>query len=155
MYLQAVQQLRLIKSEAEIEAMRTTCQIGAEAMTEAIRSTSKLLSESQVFATVDYESRMRNADFLAYPPVVAAGDHANTIHYTNNTNDNFDRTDLILVDAGCDYGGYSSDITRTWPLSGRFSTYQKLVYEAVLDVQEQLISSLMDNQRPDQTTVGS
>ena len=57
----------------------------------------------------------------------------------------FDRNDLILVDAGCDFGGYSSDITRTWPLSGKFNDHQKLIYEAVLDIQTQLISLLKED----------
>ena len=51
---------------------------------------------------------------------------------------------LVLVDAGCDYGGYSSDITRTWPLSGKFNSYQKLIYDAVLDIQTQLITLLKE-----------
>lgn len=109
---QAVQQLRLIKSPREIEAMRKTAHIGAEAISETIRSTSMHLSETQIFAKLDYECRMRDADFLAYPPVVAAGDNSNIIHYTRYTTANFDRNDLILVDCGCDFGGYASDITR-------------------------------------------
>ena len=114
---------------------------------------------------------MRDADFLAYLPVVASGDNANAIHYSNiffqldllklnlkcqnfksfffftavNSQTKFDRSDLILVDAGCDFGGYSSDITRTWPLSGKFNDYQKLIYEAVLDIQTQLISLLKED----------
>lgn len=140
---QAVQELRLFKSPKEVEIMRKTCFIGAEALASAIHASSSHQSEAAIFAKIDYESRMRDADFLAYPPVVAAGDHANTIHYTANTVARFqDKSDLILVDAGCDYGGYASDITRTWPLCGKFSPPQKLIYEAVLDVQEKLISCL-------------
>lgn len=136
----AVHQLRLIKSGEEGRIMRETCQIGAESLAETIKKTSSLTSEAHVHAKVDYESRMRNAHFLAYPPVVAAGDHANTIHYTGNSLAPMNRDEMILVDAGCDHGGYVSDITRTWPLSGKFSKPQALLYEAVLDVQEKLIA---------------
>ena len=143
---QSVQQLRLIKKTRERDIMKRTCQIGAESITEAIRDTSQLTSEAQVFAKIEYEAKMRDADFLAYPPVVAAGNNANTIHYTINSRTKFkDRNDLILVDAGCDYGGYCSDITRTWPLSGKFSPNQRLIYDAVLDIQTQLISILKED----------
>ena len=141
---QAVQQLRLIKGPKEIEAMRKTAHIGAEAITETIRSTANHMSETQIFAKLDYESRMRHADFLAYPPVVASGDNANTIHYTRYSKDTMNINDLILVDCGCDYGGYASDITRTWPISGKFETHQKLLYEAVLDIQLSLIEKLVN-----------
>ena len=139
---QAVHQLRLIKGPREIDAMRRTAQIASGAISEAIRTTSAHLSETQIFAKLDYESRMRNADFLAYPPVVAAGDNANIIHYTRYSQQIMEKDDLILVDCGSDYGGYCSDITRTWPLSGKFDPYQKLIYQAVLDVQNSLIEDL-------------
>merc|ERR1719273_1126736 len=104
----------------------------------------RLNTEAELFATVDFRCKMLGAQFLAYPPVVAAGNNANTIHYIQNTRAKFDRSDLVLVDAGCDYGGYSSDITRTWPLSGKFNSYQKLIYDAVLDIQTQLITLLKE-----------
>ena len=84
--------------------MQRTCQIGAEAISEAMRNTKALNSEAQIFARIEYEAKMRDADFLAYPPVVAAGNHANTIHYTLNSRQQFERKDLILVDAGSDFG---------------------------------------------------
>ena len=75
-----------------------------------------------MFATVDYQCRMRGASHLAYPPVVAAGDHATVIHYTDNSHQRVDKSDMMLMDAGCEYEGYSSDITRTWPLGGEATT---------------------------------
>ncbi len=140
---QIIHQQRVIKSKQEIEVMRRTCQVGAEALTEAmLASRRSSASEAQVFATVDYCSRMRGADYLAYPPVVAAGANACIIHYTANSAETMNPGDLLLCDAGCEYGGYTSDITRTWPLSGQFDMAQKTVYEAVLDIQEQLIAIL-------------
>ena len=90
----SVQQLRLIKTDRELEIMKRTCQIGSEAITEAIRCTRHLNSEAQIFGKIEYEAKMREADFLAYPPVVAAGNNANTIHYTINSRAKFDRSDL-------------------------------------------------------------
>ena len=109
---QAVQQLRLIKSPGEIKAMRRSAQIGAETMSETIQSTSSHLSERKTFAKLDYECRLRGADFLAYPPVVASGDNSTVIHYSRYSVSEYNRNDLLLVDAGCDFGGYSSDVTR-------------------------------------------
>ncbi len=96
------------------------------------------ISESELWATVEYHSRMKGAQYLAYPPVVAGGPRANTIHYTNNDqliNDGH----MVLMDAGCQYYGYTSDVTRCWPINGRFSPAQLEAYEAVLDVQLDLI----------------
>ena len=67
---------------------------------------------------------MLGAQFLAYPPVVAAGNNANTIHYIQNTG-LVEEGDMVLMDAGCEYHGYTSDITRTWPISGSFSDPQR------------------------------
>ena len=143
----AVQRQRLIKSPKEIVAMRKACQISAEAINSTMSTTLEHNSETKLFAKLDYESRVRGADFLAYPPVVASGNNANIIHYTRYSKNKFDRFDqqLVLVDCGCDVGGYVSDITRTWPLSGKFSPHQKLIYEVVLDIQQRLLSSLSEN----------
>lgn len=85
---------------------------------------------------------MRNANYLAYPPVVAAGENATTIHYVNNTQ-LINSGDFVLMDAGCEYGGYTSDITRTWPISGSFSSTQIVLYEVLLTVQKELLGTLM------------
>ena len=140
---QAVHETRVVKSPAEIQLMRKTCQIAAESIKSTISQTLDWTSESQAFATVDYHCRVKGASYLAYPPVVASGDHATIIHYTANINEPLDRSELMLMDAGCEYGGYTSDITRTWPLSGKIdSTAKRLVYEAVYDVQNTLIRVL-------------
>ncbi|CAB3368057.1 Hypothetical predicted protein [Cloeon dipterum] len=144
-------QLRVIKSLAEIELMRKTCQIGADAVAETIAQENYLkhkdvVEESSIAARVEFECRRRGAQHLGYPPVVATGTRTNTIHYVANNNIGAPG-DLALMDAGCEYYGYNSDITRTWPLSGSFSGPQRVVYEAVLDVQQKLIK-LLDTSRP-------
>lgn len=135
--------LRWIKSDAEIELMRKTCEIGSNAVNETIRKSYPGINEHQIFAEVDYQSRMNGAYMLAYPPVVASGRNATTIHYINNSQITQDG-DMVLLDAGCEYGGYSSDITRTWPLNGQFTDPQRILYEVVLNVQKDLIRCVLN-----------
>lgn len=92
-------QIRLIKSVYEIDLMRESCRIASNAITKTIQSSKPEMSEHQLFATVDYECRMHGAEYLAYPPVVAAGKNANIIHYISN-NQIIRSGDLVLMDAG-------------------------------------------------------
>ncbi|XP_055681237.1 xaa-Pro aminopeptidase 3 [Lutzomyia longipalpis] len=135
---------RLIKSPAEVELMRKTCQIASEAINRTISESKSGDSEHQVFARVDYHCRMRNADFLAYPPVVASGNNATTIHYIENSQI-IESGRLVLMDAGCEYGGYTSDITRTWPIDGHFSPTQKILYDVILTLQKDLLATLLND----------
>lgn len=91
--------IRLIKSVCEIDLMRRSCQIASEAIVKTIECSRPGMSEHRLFATVDYECRMRGAEHLAYPPVVAGGRNANVIHYINN-NQIIHNGDLVLMDAG-------------------------------------------------------
>lgn len=133
-----IHRLRLYKSPAEVALMKASCRIASDAIAATISSSYPGVTEHQLFARVDYECRMRGAEYLAYPPVVAGGDRANIIHYINN-NQVVTEGQMVLMDAGCEYHGYSSDITRTWPVNGRFSQSQRDLYEAVLSVQTELI----------------
>lgn len=135
--------LRVIKSAAEIKLMRATCDIGSESLNKTIQESKPGDSEHHLFARVDFYSRMNNANFLAYPPVVASGRNATTIHYVNNSQI-IKHGDMVLMDAGCEYGGYSSDITRTWPINGRFTDAQLILYEIVLTVQKELIGKYIN-----------
>lgn len=133
-----IQRQRLFKSKAEQKLMQISCDIASAAISKTISVTRPGVTEHQLFATVDYESRMRGAEFLAYPPVCASGNNANIIHYISNTQMTKDG-DMVLMDAGCQYSGYCSDITRTWPVSGKFSDPQCVLYEVVLYTQKKLI----------------
>ncbi|CAH0552675.1 unnamed protein product [Brassicogethes aeneus] len=133
-----VHELRLFKSPAEVALMQRSCDIASEAIADTISNSKSGICESQIFAKVDYETRARGAEFLAYPPVVAGGDRATIIHYINN-NQIVKNNELVLMDAGCEYHGYASDITRTWPINGKFTKEQREVYEVVLDAQKELI----------------
>jgi len=138
---QSLHELRVIKSPAEVNLMRETCRIGSEALTATISRSQRLVTEGQVLANLEYEARMSGASHLAYPPVVASGNNATIIHYISATGQVNPR-DLLLVDAGCEYHGYSSDITRTWPAGGVWSDPQICLYEAVLDTQISLIKTI-------------
>lgn len=133
--------IRSIKSPSEIILMQESANIASQAIKETIHQTKHLSTEAQINACIEYKCKMGGAEFLAYPSVVAAGNNANTIHYIANTG-SLQEDDLVLVDAGCEFHGYSSDITRTWPVGGTFTGPQKCVYEAVLDTQEQLIKRI-------------
>ncbi|XP_031627158.1 xaa-Pro aminopeptidase 3-like [Contarinia nasturtii] len=139
--IEFLHELRLIKSPAETELMRKTCQIGSKAINLTMKESKPGDSEHHIQTRVDFHCRMNNAQFLAYPPVVAGGNNANVIHYINNTqvvNDG----ELVLMDAGCEYGAYSSDITRTWPINGKFTPAQEVLYEIVYAVQTELLTAL-------------
>ncbi|XP_050293898.1 xaa-Pro aminopeptidase 3-like isoform X2 [Anthonomus grandis grandis] len=133
-----IHKLRLYKSTAEVALMQRSCDIASKAFIETMSYSRPGIGENQLFAKVDYECRVRGAEILAYPPVVAGGTRATTIHYINNNQLVFNN-EMVLVDAGCEYHGYSSDITRTWPINGRFTNQQREIYEIVLDVQKELI----------------
>ncbi|XP_022905515.1 xaa-Pro aminopeptidase 3 [Onthophagus taurus] len=130
--------LRLIKSPAEIQLMRKSCEIASRGISETISASKPGSTEHDLYASVDYHCRINGAEYLAYPPVVAGGSRATIIHYINN-NQVLNHQDLVLMDAGCEYHGYASDITRTWPVGGAFTNAQKILYEIVLDVQTELI----------------
>ncbi|KAK7076896.1 Xaa-Pro aminopeptidase 3 [Halocaridina rubra] len=135
-----IHELRVIKSPAEMNLMRQTCRISGESIAATMEATRAPVTEHQLFAIVDYQSRMRGADHLAYPPVVAGGTRANIIHYINN-NQIINPGDMVLMDAGSEFRGYSGDVTRTWPISGEFTAAQRDVYEAVLEVQQTVIAA--------------
>lgn len=95
-------------------------------------------TESSLVAHFEYITSLAGSPRAAYVPVVASGPSALTIHYTSNSLP-LNSGDLVLLDAGCEYGGYASDITRTWPVSGTFTSAQRDLYEAVLRVEKDCI----------------
>ncbi|VVT52989.1 uncharacterized protein SAPINGB_P003348 [Magnusiomyces paraingens] len=134
--VQLVEKSRLIKSPAEIENMRIAAEISADVYNSAYGI--RFQTESQLYYYLDYQFRMRGCTESAYLPVVAGGNHALTIHYTKNY-DVLKDGDLVLVDAAGRYGGYCADISRTWPVNGKFTAPQKDLYQAVLNVQKECI----------------
>lgn len=129
--------LRVFKSEAEISNMRKAGQASGRAFTEAMRNA--WTRERDLGAFLDHAFKMFGCDGSAYVPVIAGGRNALSIHYVRN-DDIFEDGQLVLADAGGEYGGYVTDITRTWPVNGKFADAQKDLYEAILKVQRTCVS---------------
>ncbi|OAL53761.1 xaa-Pro aminopeptidase-like protein [Pyrenochaeta sp. DS3sAY3a] len=130
-------ELRLIKSDAEIANMRKAGQHSGRAITDAMRQS--FTHEKDLDSFLDYWFKQDGCDGPAYVPVIAGGSNANTIHYVSNDMQ-LNQKDLVLVDAGAQYGSYVTDITRTWPVSGKFSPAQKDLYNLLLAVQRSCVS---------------
>ncbi len=135
-----VHDMRLYKSRAEIATMRKAAKISVAAHTRAMQVCRPGLSEYSIEAEYNHEFRRNNAQH-AYPPIVGAGANGCILHYTENDRDLQDG-ELLLIDAGCEVEGYASDITRTFPVSGKFSAAQKDIYEIVLKAQQAAIKKV-------------
>ncbi|KAI0437454.1 peptidase M24, structural domain-containing protein [Xylaria telfairii] len=132
-----INSLRAIKSPAEIANMRHAGQESGRAITAAMRRS--WASEKELAAFLEYSYQMSGLDGQAYIPVVAGGSRGTLIHYVLN-NARLKSDELVLVDAGGEYGTYITDITRTWPVSGKFSPAQRDLYTAVLKAQRSSVS---------------
>jgi Xaa-Pro aminopeptidase len=123
--------MRLRKSKPEIEKLRIACDISVDAHREAMRFAAPGVNEYQIQAAVEYVFRVKGAPRVGYGSIVASGPNACILHYVDN-NRRVEAGDLVLVDAGAEYGHHSADITRTFPVDGEFSGPQKALYEIVL-----------------------
>ncbi|MDH0700943.1 Xaa-Pro aminopeptidase [Pseudomonas toyotomiensis] len=128
--------MRLYKSAAEVKVMKEAAEISARAHIRAMQASRAGLFEYHLEAELDYEFRKGGAKMPAYGSIVAAGRNACILHYRENDAVLKDG-DLVLIDAGCEIDCYASDITRTFPVSGRFSPEQKAIYELVLKANEE------------------
>ncbi len=126
--------MRLIKDEHEIAIMQRSADIAAAAHCRAMRATRPGMNEYQIEAELLYEFRRQGAQAPAYTSIVAGGAHACVLHYVENNGWLADG-ELLLVDAGCELDGYASDITRTFPVNGRFTGAARDVYACVLAAQ--------------------
>ncbi|MEX1344787.1 MAG: aminopeptidase P N-terminal domain-containing protein [Candidatus Limnocylindrales bacterium] len=132
-------ELRVVKSAAEIEALREACRISALAHDEAMRFARPGRTERQVQAALEYVFGMLDADRVGYGSIVAGGDNACILHYVENDQPLTDG-ELLLIDAGAEYRHLTADITRTFPVNGRFSGSQRALYELVLRAQRAVIA---------------
>ncbi|ERS95958.1 hypothetical protein HMPREF1624_07493 [Sporothrix schenckii ATCC 58251] len=132
-----VAQQRAIKSTAEIANMRQAGRLSGRALTNAMRR--PWTREKDLAAFLDYAFHQDGGDGIAYVPVVAGGPRGRLVHYVLN-NAALNADEMVLVDAGGEYGTYITDITRTWPIRGRFTAAQRDLYEAVLRVQRSSVS---------------
>ena len=135
---------RLIKDADEIQIMKKACQISAEAHVEAMKFVKPGMTEQEMEAFYQYEFSKRGGRFSAYTPIVAGGENACILHYVENSKPLHDG-ELLLVDAGCEFELYASDITRTFPINGKFTAHQLAIYEVVLEAQVKSIEAISTN----------
>ena len=133
--------LRMVKSPAEMELIRHAGKISSAGHNKIMAEAKNLRSEAKLEATFQHHCMMENAKDQAYPPIVATGRNATCLHYNVN-NQPTEKNDLILVDAGCSWQNYASDITRCFPATGKFSKEQKALYQATLNTQKKCIEAV-------------
>ena len=138
-----IRDLRQIKSKEEINEIRTAMKTTSEAFRNVLRNIKSYKSQQEVEASISYVYT-KNLCRHSYHPIVASGKYANILHYINNDK-KFKKNELVLIDSGAEFNNYKTDVTRTFPLCGKFTKRQKEVYEAVLDVQKRAIKMLKPN----------
>jgi Xaa-Pro aminopeptidase len=128
-------EMRLIKDDTELAVMQRAADISGGAHARAMRFARPGMWEYEIEAELLHEFRRHGAQYPAYTPIVAAGANSCILHYNTNNAQTRDG-DLVLIDAGCELDSYASDITRTWPVNGRFNGPQRALYELVLASQQ-------------------
>jgi len=136
-----INEMRLFKTEAEIQVLRHSVQLSAKAHVEAMKFAPKAAYEYEVEAVMWQYLCARGCRSWAYEPIIGGGANTCVLHYNQN-NAPLKHGDLLLIDAGGEYQYYSSDITRTFPVSGKFSPEQRAVYELVLKSQKAAIQAV-------------
>jgi Xaa-Pro aminopeptidase len=139
-------ELRLRRSPAELERQRRACAISREGHTEAMRYARPGVHEYEVQAALEFVFRVGGSPRNGYPSIVASGPNACILHYTENAR-RLEDGDLLLIDAGAEYGYHTADITRTFPVNGRFTAPQRAIYELVLRAQLAAIEAARPGQR--------
>jgi Xaa-Pro aminopeptidase len=137
---------RLIKDSGEVRTMRKAARISAAAHRRLMRMCRPGLWEYELEAAFVHACAERGARFQAYSPIVGGGANACVLHYVDN-GARLSDSDLVLIDAGCEYQGYASDITRTFPVNGRFTPPQRELYELVLEAQLAAIAKAVPGNR--------
>ena len=133
--------MRYVKTDYEILRMKQSADICVNAFEDAITQIKEGLHEYQVQSILEYNYKSYGASDTAFNTIVASGNNACTLHYESNR-DTLNNGDLVLIDSGCEFRGYNSDITRTVPVNGKFSAEQKAIYELVLKVQKDIIKKI-------------
>ena len=137
--------LRLIKSDDEIKLIKKALSITKEAHQHAIKNAKNLEFEYELQAEIEYIFKKNGAYNDAYTSIIACGNSANTLHYISNDKKLIDKK-LILIDAGCEYDYYASDITRTIPVKQKFTKAQSELYSMILEVEENIIEMVREGQ---------
>ncbi len=130
-----VHEMRLRKDAGELAIMRRAAQATRDGFEAGMRATRPQMWEYELEAIIEHRYRLAGAQATAYPSIVAGGDNATILHYNTNR-EQLRGGDLVLVDSGSEVDVYASDVTRTWPVSGRFSPEQRAIYDIVLRAQQ-------------------
>ena len=144
-----VHEMRVLKSSDEVELMQRAADIAAEAHCEAMKAARPGMQEYEIEALIERVFRQRGSAAPAYTSIVGAGANATVLHYINNDGELRDG-DLLLVDAGAEYKGYASDITRTYPINGKFTKPQRDIYDLVLKTQMECVEMVRPGTTHDQ-----
>jgi Xaa-Pro aminopeptidase len=139
-------ELRLHRSPEELARQRRACQIARDAHIEAMRYAEPGQYEYQVQAAIEFVFRQSGSPRNAYPSIVASGPNATILHYSENSR-RMEDGDLLLIDAGCEWGYHAADITRTFPVNGCFSPPQRRIYQVVLQAQLAAIAAARPGNR--------
>ena len=147
-------ELRLIKGKDELELLTKACEITVEGHKVAMQVTKSGMYEYETAASMEKQFYNLGAERLGYPSIVASGENACILHYSTNR-DQIPEDSLLLIDAAAEFGMYSSDVTRTFPVDGKFTPEQKDVYQEVLKAQKLGIENVntKNSMRPQQPNV--
>jgi Xaa-Pro aminopeptidase len=129
-----IHEMRVLKNDEEVEIMQRAADIAAEAHVEAMKAVRPGMKEFEVEAMIESIFRRHGSSGPSYNSIIGSGANATVLHYINNK-DTLKEGDLLLVDAGAEYKGYASDITRTFPINGKFTEAQREIYDLVLETQ--------------------
>ncbi|KAF9669838.1 hypothetical protein SADUNF_Sadunf13G0006100 [Salix dunnii] len=129
-------ELRWIKSPAELKLMKEAASIVCQGLLQTMLHSKMYPHEGMLAAKIEYESKMRGAQRMAFNPVVGGGSNGSVIHYSRN-DQKIKNGDLVLMDVGCELHGYASDLTRTWPICGSFSAVHEDLYNLVLETNKE------------------
>ena len=137
----ALASLRQIKSESELGLIRRAVDCSIDAHLVAARDLREGLFEYEIAALMKYTFERAGCERPSFAPIVGSGEHSTILHYNRNRGQ-LEAGDLVLIDVGGEYGHYAADITRTWPVSGRFTPRQREIYEIVLGAQQAAIQAV-------------
>jgi Xaa-Pro aminopeptidase len=136
---QVVGEMRLFKSAEEVELLKKACEISSRGHLAGMQATKSGKMEFEIEAAIEGEFRRLGADRVGYTSIIGTGANGTVLHYVFN-NDKLKDGDLLLVDAGAEYGYLTGDITRTFPVSGKFTAPQKKIYNSILRVQKECVA---------------
>lgn len=138
-------ELRQVKTEEEMKLLKKAVRISAQGQREIMKAMHPGMSETEVQGIHEYVYKKYGSEYEGYPSIVGAGANGCVLHYIENSKTKLDN-DLVLMDLGAEYHGYTADVTRTIPANGKFSEEQRLIYDIVYDAQEAGINAVRANQ---------